>query len=428
VTDWVMTHVQIIDGTGAAPYPGEVLISGGQIAAVSPPGEQVARDGAAVVDGHGQWLMPGLVEPHGHLTFPDAATRTDFEKLPPEEHTLATMHNARKMLDAGYTSCLSAASAKARLDVVVRNEILAGRIPGPRLLANGPEITVTGGLGDINQMHLPYQPEPAFSMVVDGADEMRKVCRRLVREGVDLLKLNLSGDLGQPRARSEETVMNDAEVTACVEVANSRGLRVCAHARSADSIRLALRHGIRILYHGTYPDEDALERLQEVRNEVFVVPTLGHLHASCHRAAAWGLTPERAKERGLVRELEHGVAAAKAMRARGIRILPGGDYGFAWTPHGTYARDVELFVTLLGYTPMEALLAATRDAGEIMAPAYRVGQVRPGYAADLLLVQGNPLQDIAILQQPERLLMIVKDGQFHKALPAAAAIPRSGIA
>jgi len=120
----------------------------------------------------------------------------DLTTLPVEEHMLITVRNARTMLDCGYTSAFSAAAPKPRLDVVLKREIESGRVPGPRLLANGPEITVTGGLGDSNLMHLPHYETPTFAWVVDGADAMLRVCRLLAREGVDLLKLNLSGDIG----------------------------------------------------------------------------------------------------------------------------------------------------------------------------------------------------------------------------------------
>ena len=118
----------------------------------------------------------------------------------------------RTMLDSGYTSVLSGASAKPRLDIVIRNEINAGRIPGPRYLANGPEITVTGGLGDENELHLPHIDTPTFAWVADGADEVRKICRLLVREGTDLFKLNVSGHAGPPSSRADRAVMTDAEV------------------------------------------------------------------------------------------------------------------------------------------------------------------------------------------------------------------------
>src|SRR6266487_5089173 len=122
------------------------------------------------------------------------------------------------MLECGYTSVLSGAAAKPRLDIVIRNEIEAGRIPGPRYLANGPEITVTGGLGDDNALHLPHLETPTFAWVADGPDEIRRVCRLLAREGVDLLKLNLSGDLGTSSYPSNETPMTDAEAAAAMEI------------------------------------------------------------------------------------------------------------------------------------------------------------------------------------------------------------------
>jgi len=103
------------------------------------------------------------------------------------------------------------------------------------------------------------------------------------------------------------------------------------------------------------------------------------------------------------------------MRKRGIRVLPGGDYGFAWNPHGTYARDLELFVDLLGFSPMETLVAATRLGGEIMGRGDELGQVKPGYLADLILVDGDPLTDIKCLQRQDALLAIVQDGRLHKA-------------
>jgi imidazolonepropionase-like amidohydrolase len=410
----LFANTTILDGSGAAPYMGDVLVEGARIAAVQR-GGGLRADDARVIDGAGATLMPGLIEPHGHLSYPDAARNSDFTRLPPEEHVLVTVRNAKLVLDCGYTSVLSAASAKPRLDVVIRNEINAGRIPGPRYLANGPELTVSGGLGDENALHLPHNETPTFAWVVDGPEEVRKACRVLVREGVDLLKLNLSGDTGPRNSRFERAVMTDAEVEAAMEVAHGAGVRVCAHARSAESVKMCVRHGIDIIYHATFADEEALNLLEARRDQVFVGPALGLTYQACHAAGEWGFTPEQARQLGLVRELEVAVETMGQMRRRGIRVLPGGDYGFAWNPHGTYARDLLLFVDFLGFTPMETLVAATKMGGEIMGLGGELGQVKAGYLADLLLVDGDPLTDIKRLQNRDALLAIMKDGSLHKA-------------
>ena len=115
------------------------------------------------------------------------------------------------------------------------------------------------------------------------------------------------------------------------------------------------------------------------------------------------------------RELEHAVETSREMHKRGIRVLIGGDYGFAWTPQGTNAKDIETFVDLLGFSPMEAILAATKFGGQIMGMGDELGQIKPGYLADMLLVDGDPIANVRVLQDKTRLLAIMKDGQFYKA-------------
>jgi imidazolonepropionase-like amidohydrolase len=178
---------------------------------------------------------------------------------------------------------------------------------------------------------------------------------------------------------------------------------------------MCVRHDIDIIYHATFADEEALDLLEARRDRVFVGPALGLTYQACHAAGDWGFTPEMARQMGLVRELEVAVETLGKMRKRGIRVLPGGDYGFAWNPHGTYARDLLLFVDFLGFTPMETLVAATRMGGEIMGLGHELGQVKPGYLADLLLVDGDPLTDIKRLQDRDALLAIMRDGRLHKA-------------
>jgi imidazolonepropionase-like amidohydrolase len=409
---YLITNVRILDATGREPFPGAVRVEGNRITEVLASGATLPANGATVINGAGATLMPGLIESHAHLGLADLSSH-DLNRLPIEEQMLITVRNARTMLDCGYTSAFSAASAKPRLDVVLRREIESGREPGPRLLANGPEITVTGGLGDTNMMHLPHYETPTFAWVADGPDAIRRVCRLLAREGVDLLKLNLSGDIGTSSYPSEQTPMTDGEVAAAMEVARAANLRVAAHCRSAESVMLALRHGIEVIYHANYADERALDALEAARDRIFVGPAIGITYNLSQAAGQWGVTPERG--RAFEQELAITVEAMARMRKRGIRVLPGGDYGFVFTPHGTYARDLWLFVKILGFTPMDTLIAATRLGGEIMGMPGELGVVKAGAFADLLLVDGDPLGDIAILQDRSALRMIMKDGALHKA-------------
>ena len=405
-------NVRILDCTGAGPFDGSVLVEGKRIAAVVSAGASIAAGNAMVVDGQGATLMPGLIEAHSHLTFTDVAQSVELGFIPPEEHVLKTAVNARRMLDAGFTSCFSAAAAKPRLDVALRNAIDNGDFPGPRTLAASPEMAVSAGLGDVRLYHM-YREN--FAVVCNSPEEFRRFSREMVREGVDTLKINVSGDAGTPASPADTTVMNDAEVAAVCDVAQAHGKRVAAHARSAESVKMCLRHGVDVIYHATLLDDEARDRLEAQRERIFVAPVLGNLYSTLNEAAAWGITRAIAEERGIAHELENGIENMKALHGRGVRVLIGGDYGFAWNPIGTDARDIGHFVDMLGFSPMDAILAATRLGGEIMGMGECLGQVRPGYVADLLLVDGNPLGDIAILQQRDCLKAIMKDGVFWKS-------------
>jgi imidazolonepropionase-like amidohydrolase len=409
----LFTNVRIIDGTGEYPYPGEVLIQGNRIKQVSRSTHTSPRSGLTVIDGAGATLMPGLCDAHTHLSWNDQSSLEDIQRMPPEEHTLFAAQVAKIYLDSGYTSCVGAAAAKPRLDVVIRNAINSGQIPGPRYLANSQEIATLGGLGDTSPPHIEH-PALNFGVVVSGPEEMRRAVRMFVKYGVDLIKLNLSGE-EIAGVGAEETPMDDDEAGMAVREAHRRGLRVCAHARSAESVKMCVRLGIEIIYHASYADEESLDMLEANKDRHFVAPGLAWLIRTSKHAADWGIAPDSALAIQYQRELEVAVEGLKKMHRRGIRVLPGGDYGFAWTPHGTNAKDLEYFVELLGFSPMEAIVSATSKGGEIMRQPAELGVVKEGYLADLILVDGDPLADIRILQDHERLLAIVKDGQFHKS-------------
>lgn len=390
-------------------FPADVLIRGRRIEKVHPTELRDVKD-ARCIDIGGHTVIPGLVEGHAHLPFAHKANIADTGDIPPEEHTLLTLLHARKVLDAGFTSCLSGGSAKPRLDIAVRDFINAGHAPGPRLLAASPELTNTGNLGDERRLHLYRE---SIAMVVDGPDEMLRTVRLLIREGVDTIKLNVSGNQTIPNARSHITVMREDELATAVETAHAHGKRVAAHVRAAASIKLALKHGVDILYHCEYADDECIDLMEAARDRIFVAPAIGLLYALLHEAEPWGITHEKAAATGVADQFEQAQRVFPELRKRGVRVLIGGDYGFPWTPHGTNARDLEYFVRFLGYSNAAALRCATSIGAEAMLMEGQTGHIRDGYLADLLVVAGEPQNDVRLLQSVANLKLVVKDGEIH---------------
>ena len=410
----LFTNVRILDGTGAPPFAGEVLVQANRVLRVGRGPRSIPAAGVTTIDGQGATLMPGMVEAHTHFSWNDAASLGEIQRMPLEEHVLWSANVAKRYLMAGFTSCVGAACAKPRLDVVTRNAINQGLIPGPRYLAASQEITVLGGLGDETLPHIPF-PEFSFGVNVNGPEEMRRAVRMFLKYGVDSIKINLSGDNFVPHAPADTTWMSDEEVAVASAETKMRGKRLTAHARSAASVKQALRHGFDIIYHASFTDEETLDMLEAAKDRIFVAPGIAILIAMLEHAAPWGVTRQKAVELGYEIELAAACESLKKMHRRGVRVLPGGDYGFAFTPHCENARDLEYFVKYLGFTPMEAILSATKHGGAIMMRPDELGQVREGYLADLLLVDGDPLANLGILWDPAKILMVMKDGVIHKA-------------
>lgn len=403
------------DGVRDARFLGEVLVNEGRIEAVSDKPGALAREGVQCVDATGMTVMPGLIEAHGHLPFPERMTyMTQLEDTPLEELVLETVHNARLMLDQGFTGVIGAGSPRLRVELAVRNDINAGRLPGPRILASTPTLTTTGGLNDTAQIHQGRSP---CAMVIDGPIEARRAVRLGAREGVDVVKVNISGDDLVTRPAGRTTTMADDEVAAIAETARRHGLLPVAHARSAESIKSAVRHGFHIVHHADYCDAEALDLLEAAKDRLFVTPSIGFLHNLRYEAAGYGFTPAAVDALGVPAHMEANIRTHTELRRRGVKALIGGDYGLAWQPHGTNARDIEHFVTYLGFSTVEALRCATSYGGEAMGRGHELGQVRSGYLADLLLVKGDPTSDVRLLQDKNNLAGIMKDGRFHKAPP-----------
>ena len=409
---------QVWDGSGRPAFPADVLVRGNRIAEVRLPSSTAAGAAPRIkehlrIDVSGHTLIPGLVDGHTHLPFAHKANIADTGDIPPEEHTLMTLAHARTVLEAGFTSCLSGGSAKPRLDIAVRDAINAGSVLGPRLLAASPELTNTGNLGDERRLHLYRE---SIAMVVDGVDEMQRTVRMLIREGVDTIKLNVSGNQTIPSARSHVTVMRPEELATAVHTAHAHGKRVAAHVRAAAAVKLALEHGVDILYHCEYADEECLDLMEAARDRIFVAPAIGLLHALMHEAQPWGIGYQNAVDAGVVSQFEHAQKVFPELHRRGVRVLIGGDYGFPWMRHGTNARDLEHFVRFLGYSDAEALACATRTGAAAMLLEGQAGELAPGFLADLLVVAGEPHNDVRLLQAPASIKLVMKDGRIAKNL------------
>lgn len=404
----LFTRVRIFDGTGAAPFDGEVLIADNRIRAISRrDAVPLPRENARVIDGGGHTLMPGLTECHAHLSWPSSVERfVPGMALPPEDLLLNTARNARILLDHGFTSAYSGGALGKTLEISLQAYLDSGAMPGPRLIASSIEREPPSDDARLTPGHVAEHGT--------GPEAVRAFVKSCAELGAKSVKFLLSGESALKPGASQQLLYNEAEVRAAGEQARESNVWLTGHAHAAEAVKLGARHGFRVLYHCTYADSEALDLLEARRHEIFVGPTIGIVQATLDAQPPPHFDMSHMKADAAV-VMEHQQKLVPELRRRGIRVLPGGDYGFPFNPNGRNARDLELFVRHLGFTPTDALLAATRLGGEIMGMGDELGQIRPGYLADLLLVRGDPTVNVALLQDRDNLLAIMKDGKFHRA-------------
>ncbi len=356
-----------------------------------------------------KFVMPGMTESHVHLSYNNAHPQ-QLNSQPLPTAMLDAADNARVLLGSGFTSAISFGSAQG-LDVPLRDAINSGRIPGPRLAASDRDLGSTGSNADGT-----FGGDNSKKIIADGPWAIRKAIRTLAKRRCDIVKIFLDGEALSEFAPPGILTYSDEEVDAAVEEAHIRGMRVVCHSRSAAAVKQAVRHGVDIIGHANYLDDEAIDMLEAKRESIFISPGIAWEIALLDRGSELGLPRDAMEQRGYQREVDETISAVKRLRESKVRVLIGGDYGLNITPHGTNSKDLEYFVDLFGMSTAEALLCATRDGGEAADPSGMVGTLEDGKYADLLILDGNPLEDIRILQDHSRIVGVMKGGVMHCAL------------
>ncbi len=416
----LITHGQLIDGTGAAAVPDAALVvENGRIRYAGPAAQAPAVPPAAQrLDARGGTIMPGLVEAHFHATYFNIAALEDLDiKYPVEYVSLLASVNSRLLVECGYTAARSG-GCLFNVDVWLKKAIEEDLIPGPRLATSGREICSAGGLMDWNPEFRKIGME-GLVFIINGQEDARRAVRSLVKDGIEWVKTYPTGDAASPDLNDHHTLcMTFEEMHAVVATAHNHKLKVTGHCRATEGIKNALRAGYDTLEHGTFMDDEALDLL--LARDVPVVPALYFEKASILRGPEFGL-PQVVID-GHQETLEGGAESARRILRAGGRLGMGGDYGFGWNPHGDYARELTFFVKDVGLTPLEVIKCATKTGAEIMGRAAEFGTLEPGKLADVLIVDGNPVTDIAVLENRAKFIAVmqggvIKAGQLAKAFP-----------
>ncbi|HYD87221.1 MAG TPA: amidohydrolase family protein [Vitreimonas sp.] len=347
--------------------------------------------GAEVIDQRSRFVLPGLIDSHVHLTSELGPNQLlDEVQLSPSDQAMRGVENARKTLNAGFTTV---ADLGANNDAIfaLRRAINEGRVEGPRIIASGAAVTPHGGHADANGFAPDIVDALRNPNACSGADDCRRAVRRQIQAGADVIKITATGGVLSNTAAGVEQQFSDEELRAIVEAAHAMGRRVTAHAHGAGGINAALRAGVDSIEHGSYTDQESLRLLR--RNEAYLVPTI-LAGVTVEEMAAQGgvLTPAQAqKAREVGTRMRQSIQNA---RRAGVSVAFGTDSGVS--RHGINAREFQ-FLVEGGYTPMQAIRIATVDAADHLQLNGVTGRVAPGYAADIIAVDGDPTQDVAVL-------------------------------
>lgn len=402
----------LIDGTGAEPVRGASLVfDGDTITAINKDG--AVPPGADVIDAEHLTVMPGMIDCHVHLG--SSTWGVQERLLMPFSLIIGhALNHARVTLEAGFTSVRDAAGTPRGVKMAIDQ----GMFPGPRLRIAVSALSQTGGHGDTtmpNGANIRASSELPFT-VVDGVEGARKASREVLRAGADQIKVHTSGGVMSPNDEPGATGFSPDEIAAIVYEARAAGKTVMAHAQATQGIANAVLGGIHSIEHGIYLDEEVIDEMK--RRGTFLVATLV--------APLWVIRRAEKDPASIppyaLRKAREVVAAHQASFRmaveKGVRIAMGTDTGVG--PHGSNAEELERMVEG-GMTPMQAIVATTRSAAECARIAHLTGTLEVGKRADVLGVDGQPLDDIRVLQNKEKLALIMRDGRAYKSFAAQPA-------
>ena len=414
----------VIDGTGAAPRVGEtVLVEGRHIIALGAQADELAArsDSVLRIDAAGKTVMPGLIDAHTHLSFGEPTGNDElFFHRTEAFSSILSAYNSEKVLRAGVTSVLDA-DCLWNIGVELRDAIDAGIVTGPRMRAGGNALmTMLGGTAG---RLIQDDGTTGYATVVHNVDGITREVRRQIKHGVDWIKIMATGLL--PSVKGPEVkVWSKHEMEAVCLAAHDLNTPVVAHCRNSISTKEAAEAGVDLIYHSSYMDEEALQAV--IDNGTTLCPTLTLLGNLVDYGERVGTAPELLQV--FLAELEiTGEMIGRAHRA-GVRVITGSETGFAVTPCGEWhARELDMLVRYAGFTPMEAIVAATSQAAWAMKMEGEVGALVPGQLADVIVVDGDPLADITVLLREGAIVEVVKEGQrVDMSRPIPERKPRAG--
>ena len=406
----------LIDGAGHLVRGGEVLVRGRKIVEVGPAGSiRVPSTGVREIDARNGTVIPGLIDCHLHVTYSGHVGMQQLEW--PRSLELAAVSagaNAAKALRFGYTSALDV-GCRGKIGVATKAAIAEGTISGPDLRVSGQIISTVGGPLDLWPSSMKLDPAARLAALVSGADEIRRVVREQAKDGVDNVKLQISGSTVQSKRGGRASVFGDDELRAATETAHDLGLSTAAHAEGPEAITAAIESGFDTIQHASFIDDPTIALL-DAHPRSRLVFTLGVYDDIIHIGPRIGY-PNESRER-VEAVWDRMVAAVRLAYERGVPFAVGSDAGGAVHPHGRYARDVVLLVRACGIPVERAIRAATSHAAQA-AWLSDVGVIAPGNDADIVVVNGDLTDRIEQLEDEANIAAVVRKGEL--AVGAAAA-------